>query len=263
MMRWRRLACLLLLLAMPATARGAAWTQQEGHGLFIGATTFTAARQAFQGGQTVGIPAFAKVESALYVEYGLTDGLTLLAQPSLRYTHVGGDFADDFQGFGYADLGARQRLWQGGGSVLSMQGVVRVPGATDGRRVAQIGNTDAEIDLRLLFGHGFTLGTMGAFVNAEAAYRIRFDDPPSEFRLDLTAGLRPIPRWLVLAQSFTVVSNGAGRGPFPAYWYTKAQLAAVYEIGDGWSVQAGAVMTYAGDNALREIGGLVGLWWQF
>lgn len=258
-----RAALVVAVLAAPAGARAAAWTQPEGQGLFIGTATLTSAEHQFQEGRAVRRPDYTKTETTFLLEYGLTGRLTLIAQPSIRTTRIGGASGDDFAGLGYTDLGARWRLWQGAGGVFSVQGLLRLPGATDARRAAQIGHTGAEIDLRALFGQGFALGGRPAFVNVEAAYRLRLGDAPDEYRVDVTFGLRPAPRWLLLAQNFAVASNGSGRGPFAAYWYTRAQVSAVYELGGGWSVQAGAARVYAGDNMLRETNAILALWRRF
>ncbi len=261
-MRALALGLLALLPAAPQ-ALAAAWTQAEGSGIFIGTAAFTAGSQYLRAGNPTSQPEYRKLETTFYLEYGVTDWLTAIAAPSLRWTRSAGAGADSFSGLGYTDLGARVRLWSDSASVLSIQAVGRIPGASDDRRSARAGNTDAQFDLRLLYGHGFQLGETPAFVNAEAAYRFRADDPPDEWRLDLTFGIRPAERWLLLAQSFTTISNGAGRGVYPASWNSKAQLSAVYEFAPGWSLQGGVIFTTAGDDALRELGGLIGVWRRF
>lgn len=265
MMRIRAAALLLVCMACwpGGGPHAAAWTQPEGSGLFIGTATYTAGNRFFEDGRLTRVPDYRKLETTFLIEYGATNWLTVVATPALRWTRVDTTPSDTFAGLGTSDLGARVRLWQDGSSVLSTQALVRIPGATDDRRPAQFGNTDPELDLRILFGHSFQAFERPAFVNLEAAYRLRFDDPPNEFRADITLGIRPAERWLLLGQSFTVVSDGSGSGPWRRYWYTKAQTSAVYEFAPGWSLQAGLVTTYAGDNALQENGGLVALWRRF
>jgi hypothetical protein len=254
----------LAFLGVPGRADAGAWTQPQGSTLFIGTAAYTDGDRLLRDGfGSRRVPDYRKLETTLLIEHGVTDWLTAIATPSLRWTRAEGAAPDEFFGLGYTDLGARARLWRDDSSVLSVQALGRIPGATDDKAPAEIGNTDPELDLRVLFGHGFRAGGLPAFVNLEGAYRVRAEDPPNEFRADLTFGIRPAERWLLLAQSFTVVSDGAGRPPFDDYWYTKAQLSAVYELAPGLSLQAGFVTTYAGHNALREVGGLVGIWRQF
>jgi hypothetical protein len=262
----RPAAALLLMaaLAAPWQATAGAWTQPQGSTLFIGTATFTDANEGLRDGfKTRSLPDYRKLETALLIEHGVTDWLTAIATPTLRWTRVGSPASDSFFGLGYTDLGARVRLWRDDSSVLSVQAVGRIPGAADDSAPAEIGNTDPELDLRVLFGRGFSAGGRPAFVNVEGAYRLRAEEPPNEFRADLTFGIQPAERWLLLAQSFTVVSDGAGQRPFDDYWYTKAQFSAVHELWPGLSLQVGVVTTYAGHNALRETGALIGIWRQF
>ena len=93
--------------------------------------------------------------------------------------------------------------------------------------------------------------------------RLRFGDPPNEVHADLTFGVRPVPRFLLLAQSFNTWSDGRGKGVFDRYRYHNLQASAVLDLDDHWSIQAGALGTAGGKNALRERGLLFGLWRKF
>lgn len=255
---------LAIIAAPAAVAFGAAWTLPRGTGEAIVTTTYTQGSQYLRsGGAEQRLPEYRKIETSALVQYGLTDGITLIAMPSVFGARTGGATADDYTGLGYTDLGARARLWHDDSGVVSFQALGRIPGATDDRKPAQLGNTDAQVDLRLLAGRGFTLGEMNAWVNVEAAYRPRFEDPPNEWRFDLSVGIRPAADWAVLAQSFNVISDGEGRGAYPSYWYSKAQLSVLWEFAPSWTLQAGAFTTLAGQNALRENGALLALWRQF
>jgi hypothetical protein len=252
------------LLAPTAMAFGAAWTLPRGTGQAIVTTSYTQGSQYLRSdGREQRLPEYRKAETSLLAQYGLTDALTLIAAPSLFAARTGGANPDSYAGPGYTDLGVRARLWNDEAAVVSLQAVGRIPGATNDRRPAQLGNTDAALDLRLLAGRSFTAGGTDGFVNLEGAYRARFNDAPNEWRLDLSLGLRPVPGWAVLAQSFTVVTDGEGRGVYPSSWYSKAQLSVLHDIAPGWTLQAGAFTTVAGRNALRENGALVALWREF
>ena len=108
-----------------------------------------------------------------------------------------------------------------------------------------------------------SLGDWTAFVDVQLAQRFRFSDPPNELRVDLTFGVRPVPTWLLMAQSFNVISQGDGGSGFPSYYYSKLQLSAVYEFTPSFAVQLGGTTTYAGENALQENGVLLGIWYKF
>jgi hypothetical protein len=178
-------------------------------------------------------------------------------------SHVNVQSGDDSTGLGYTEFGARYRIAAGDGGVLSLQGSVRIPGKKRRDNIAQIGATDSEIDLRVLGGTSFKLAGMDGFIDLQAGYRIRNGGPPNEFRLDATFGVRPADKLLLMAQSFNVISDGAGTGVFGKGRYSNLYLSGVYDVDKRWSVQLGAIGTVSGRNALRERGFLVSLWRRF
>jgi hypothetical protein len=74
-------------------------------------------------------------------------------------------------------------------------------------------------------------------------------------------GLRPLPRLLVMLQSFTSIVNGSLE--FGHVSWTKLQPSLVYELTPKWSVQIGGFVTVAGINAGRELGPTAGVWYRF
>ena len=133
----------------------------------------------------------------------------------------------------------------------------------DNANAAAVGYTDVETDLRGLAGHSFSIDGLPAFVDLQFAERFRSGAPPNEFHADMTFGVEPLSRWLVLAQSFNVVSEGSGRAPFTSYDYCKFQLSAVYALTPAVSLQLGGITTYAGRNALQENGLIAGVLSKF
>jgi protein XagA len=242
-------------------ALAGAWTLPVGEGQAIAVATFERGNRLFDaGGRVVPIRGYRKFELPLFLEYGATERLTLVASPSLLAVAAGSE--PTYRGPGYADLGARVRLWSEGAHVVSLQAIARLPGARDAADPAQWGWTDPETDIRALWGHGFEIFSRPAFVNAEAAYRIRAGAPADEIRIDLTFGLRPAPRWLVLVQSFSTISVGEAGRPFEPTRSHKMSLALAYSIG-AWTFQVGAIATIAGQNALQERGFITGVWYRF
>jgi protein XagA len=243
-------------------AQAAAWTQKDGGGQIIFTGVYSHSAKGFDvGGNKVNIVDYNKTEGYLLLEYGVTDDLTLILSPSVR--HVGIDGGDDVTGFGYTELGGRYRVTEGNGWVFSVQGTARIPGKKQRDSQAQVGQTDEEYDVRALLGHSFKIGEADAFIDLQGGYRVRAGDPPSEYRADVTFGVRPTPKVLLLAQSFNVFSDGRGQGIFPSYRYHNAYVSGVYDIDPRWSVQLGGLATLGGKNALRERGLIAGLWYRF
>ena len=254
-------AAATLLGTSPAAA--SAWTHAEGEGQVILTGVYSHSDKGFNAdGEIIQIPDYDKEELYLLLEYGVTDELTVIVNPSLRHVGIDGD-PDDTSGLGYTELGARYRLAAGDSWVLSAQGSARIPGEKRRDSLAQVGSTDAEYDLRLLGGTGFPVGGMDAFVDVQAGYRLRDGDPPNEFRLDTTVGIRPAEKVQLFAQLFNTFSDGAGEGVFPSYRYHNAYLSAVYDVDEHWSLQLAGLATLGGENALRERGLMAGVWYRF
>lgn len=257
-------AACLAASAIFASAWAGAWTQREGGGQVIVSGTFTGSDRTFDGGaSTHGSPDYDKAEINALIEYGVTDWLTAIVQPQYQSVDIGAPTNADRSGLGYSDLGARARVWSNADSVFSVQALARVPGTDQESNAAAVGYTDPEADFRLLYGHSFKSGTWGSFVDAQLAYRPRFDDPPNEIRADFTYGTRPAKNFMLLAQSLNVFSDGSARGVFEDGYYSKVQLSGVWDFAESWSVQLGVVGTVLGDNALQERGVITALWYRF
>lgn len=253
-----------MIPAVADRAAAGAWTLPEGRGQTIVTSSFTAGDRYFdRAGRLVPVPEYGKFELTPFAEYGVADWLTALASTSLLAAKADGDPAGRREGLGYTELGARARLAGGDTAPLSVQASVRLPGALDRRDRAGIGGTVPELDLRLLGGAGFTLGGVPAFVDGAAAYRVRGGAAPDERRIDLAFGVRPLPRILLLAQSFTTIVDGRAPGTSRAGWYGKLQGSMVYDLTRTWSMQAGYVRTIAGRDALSERGGILAVWTRF
>jgi hypothetical protein len=253
------------LMTSPTAAFAGAWTLDAGQGVAIVTGTLSQSDKAFDGsGNAQPIARYSKNELQALFEFGATNWLTLMLAPSLQHVGIAAPFEATRSGLGYTDIGARVRLGGGDSWVVSAQTTFRAPGTFDKNNPAAIGYTDPEVDVRALFGYGFNAGAWPAFVDVQVAQRFRLGGPPDEFRADLTLGVRPQDKWLVLLQSFNVISEGAGNAPFfPSYSYSKLQLSAVYSLTPQLSLQLGGYTTYWGQNALQENGLVVGAWYKF
>jgi hypothetical protein len=248
------------MLSVPSAAFAGAWTLPPGAGQIMVTTTTSTADHVFGVGPT---PRYDKTELQALIEYGFTDRFTGIVTPELQHVDIAAPTSAQRSGLGYTEAGGRYKFIQGDAWVLSGQATLRAPGTSDTSNPAAVGYTGIETDVRALFGYTFAAGPWPAFIDLELGQRFRAGAPPDELRFDATFGVRPVARWLVLAQSFNVVSEGAGAPPFGGYGYYKFQLSGVYELTPVWSIQAGAFTTYAGSNALRENGLVFGVWHRF
>jgi hypothetical protein len=253
-----------LVAARPTAAFAGAWTLPAGQGLVIVTGTPDTSDATFGPyGKLQPYPRYSKDDLQALVEYGATDAFTVIMSPSLQHVSVAAPFEGQRTGLGYTDFGGRLRLWSDDSWVVSLQAVALVPGTFDKTSSASIGYYDPEADVRASVGHSFKVGTWPAFVDFEIAQRVRLEGPPSELRVDAAFGVRPSDRWLVLLQSFNVISEGAGTWGIPGYAYYKFQPSVVYALTPALSLQLGASTTYAGHNALQENAAILSVWYKF
>lgn len=259
-------AALLLVLPCASSARAGAWTLPPTQSEFWSTTTIASAASAFGPGYALQAgTSYTKTEQTIAVELGLMEGMTVLFSSQFLAISLDGSRPATYAGAGYTDFGARVRVWEGGGGVVSVQMIGRAPGAAGSGNPAAIGYTDWEAELRVLAGVSLMLLGRPAFLDLQLAQRQRWGDPPDEFRLDFTLGAEVAPGWQVMVQSFNVVSEGAGAGPdFDlSYEYYKAQLATLVAIDARTRVGLAAFTTVMARNFPQENGLVVSASYRF
>jgi hypothetical protein len=250
--------------SMPVEALAGAWTLDAGTGQVAVIGSASTSDQIFDASRNIqSVPRYSKFELTSLIEYGATNWLTLMLLPQLQHVDIGSPIDAQRAGFGYTEFGGRAKLYDWNSWVFSTQATVRVPGMAASANPAAVGYTDTQVDVRGLLGHSFAVGTWPAFVDLQVAQRFRSAGAPDEFRADFTLGVRPDPKWMFLAQSFNVVSEGAGTWGFPSYDYFKFQLSAVYQVTPAIGLQLGGFTAYTGRNALQENGVVLGAWFKF
>ena len=257
-----------LLFGATRPVAAGAFLQDQSYGIFIAGTGFSEGSRRFDNAaRPQPAPAYRKAVLDGYVEYGLASFLTVIAAPTLARE---GAAANTVTGSDSSAFGARLGLYRAPDRVLAVQVLVQPP-LLPGDRAARLavgGARDLAIDVRLMGAQGFSLLGYPAFVDVALGVRARVDPFPSEARLDITVGWRPVPRLLLLGQSFGSYAPATGPygvgGPLiPRTAYDKLQLSAVYDIAPGWSVQLGAFRTVFGFDAVRETGPVFALWHRF
>ena len=252
----------------PAIARAGAWVWPENHGLAILTTTFADARKAYdKDGRLVATPPYQRFETRIYLEHGVTDGLTFVGEGSAMDFSGAADRTNDlarsiaqakaglpidgastpgphYRGLGLGAAGLRLGLGTFGDYVLSAQASARAA-SSQARRFLDMRQT-VTADSRLLIGRSFQLWEMSGFLDAQIGYRSGGQNG-SEARLDLTAGLRPCTQVLMLAQSFSAIAPRGGVAPVMAA--QRFQLSGVYDVTSSLSVQIGGVIAIMGVNS--------------
>jgi hypothetical protein len=255
---------LIGLVASPSAAFAAAWTQEAGHGQVITTAMLSRADQAFDGSRSLSSTSrYQKLDIQALMEYGVTDRLTLILAPGFQHIQIGTSASARTGDPYYVEAGARLGIANGSDWVLSGQTTLHWTANSGSTNALPVDNTGAFVDVRALFGHGFLFAHHPAFLDVQVAQRFRSGGTPDEVHADVTFGVRPDSRWLLMAQLFSVVSEGAGRPGIPSYDYFKFQPSAVYALTERWAMQVGGFTTYTGRNSIQENGLVLGGWYQF
>lgn len=248
------------LTAAPASA--GAWTRPAGSGL----TITTASHHAF----ALSNPdaAFSKIETAIYAEYGLTDRLTVVGRVARetrfrrsvsQISKAGATYTLSLntvsQGWGELEAGLRLNAFQHRGWVVSTQ-VSAVRSPTDlenGLRARPVWGSDA----RILLGRSLG-GRM--FADAQLAHRSRFVEGEAEQRMDLTFGVRPADRWLVMAQTYSAWGERSGGSSYESH---RLHISVTAPVADRLSLQFGATNSFYNDGLAPERAYMLALWREF
>ena len=260
-------AGLLALLAGGAAA--GPWTQDEGHGqVILQAGPY---RSDVNGtddrGRTTGIGKLYRGDAGAYWEHGVSPRWTVGLAPRLQASWL-----DDRVNHrttasqGLAELGgfARYRLYKGDYDVLSIQGGVSTPGIANDSTRLRIAEPHPSLAMSLAYGIGLPLPRgMSAFAAFEAGYRYRPGTAADELRLDASIGFRPIPRWMLIAQSFSTLGM-RNNGPNGAdYAVNKVQFSVVHELTERHSIAVGYMREIDGRRVALGQAVFGSLWYRY
>lgn len=195
----RRLIPLLVLTLWAGEALAGAWTQPEGAGFYkLGSQMVRGQEFRDMGRNRQSIPTLADYTVSLYGEYGLRDGLTLIAyvpfykritlnrqvgRPS-GFVYFEGD---DVHGIADAQAGLRYRLAALGATVVSAGLLLGVPLGDDAQANGLL-TGDGEVNQVVSLQLGHSLYPVPAYVNAEVGYSNRLKGYSDEFIYSVEAG---------------------------------------------------------------------------
>lgn len=254
-----------VLLAGAPAARAGAYTLSDGEAkVFVSGLASAGDHYYDRKGRLKARARLKKQDLQIFGEYGATGALTLFAATALERISVGGADRSRRSGVGRSEFGARLKLAESNGWIVSVQSSAVVAGAGKSQKLAVVGETDDQVDMRALVARSFTAFERPAFVDVQAGYRTRSGAPADELRLDATLGIRAWPRSLVLLQSFNIVGRERWTGPFPLKQRIhKVQAGLLYDLSDAVQLYAAAFATPEARDALDERGVIVGVGYRF
>lgn len=124
-----------------------------------------------------------------YGEYGILDSLTLIGSFTYKWLKDETDYIKSkTNGFSDMELGLKYRLFSSHGGVFAVQGLMKIPEFYSENDAPALGNSQYDTEFRLLYGQSLYPKVPG-YINVEAGYRFRAEDPADEFRYLIEFGL--------------------------------------------------------------------------
>jgi hypothetical protein len=213
---------------------------------------------------------FIKIEYKPLVEVGVTEDITIGFSPSLQHiTKINSN------GFGFnwglveADFLLRKEIWSDGFTTFSVQPLIKMFGAYDEGDSPSLGQKQVDVELRGLVGRGFKYDNRWHYLNVEAAYRKRMENPGDEFRFDTTLGYELFPSFTIAPQVTGILSvndtNSSDRivSNSTDFDLVKMQLSFIRKFSPKLSVQVGLYSHVYARNTGGGGGMLVSYWSSF
>jgi hypothetical protein len=259
-----RIGCLRILafgalLLLAPQAQAGAWLEPPGRGELIVGGGFSDSLRSYDGrGRLAPVSSYRKFELTAYLEYGATESVTLIAEPTLldfRAKPPGQSYA----GIGVLEAGGRVKLYEIEATIFSAQATLREATNTRSRIFLDTGR-GLQADARLLVGRSFTILGFPAFSSLEIGYR----SPGGfghEIRADATLGIRATEKLLVLLQTFNI--SAVHTAPLYPTRSNKLGLSLVYDVTQSISVQVGGIIGLPGVNTTTERGIVSAVWYRF
>ena len=259
----RRVAAVVVtLLLASGPAQAGAWTLDQGKvQVFTGMTASTASRRFDNGGSASTKIIFRKLLFQNWTEVGLTDAVTLFAAPEYVMAKSGAPATGVSSVSSMSLEGGVRILLLSRIGMLSVQGSAKSAGAFD-MSTSSSGESGRQFEARLLYGRSFKLLGNDGFFDLAAAERWIARPRPDEFAFDATTGWWLTPDYLVLIQSFNVMTAGGVKPPYEPYRLHKLQFSLVSPVTKRWSIQSGYFFSIAGRNIVKETGVVTTFWYQ-
>lgn len=247
---------------LAGAAQGGAWTlPRHKIACFAGVTASTASRFYDGAGSPGRRIVFNKLLSQGWMEYGLTDAVTLFAAPeyTLAQSDMNGTGRDLIRSTS-VEAGVRVLLLSRIG-MLALQTSAKSAGAFD-MSVSSSGESGRQFEARLLYGRGAKLFGDDVFFDVDVARRWIARPRPDEWVLDVTAGWQATKNNQILIQSFNFATANRVARPYQPYALSKVQVSLVRRLSRRWSLQSGYFFSVAGKNIVKETGVVTTLWFR-
>lgn len=252
-----------ILCSSPALA--SPWGQQDGAVLVITRVDYFRARLSPLTSQNANERRrFERFETNNYVEFGLSGRTTLGAKVVYGSSTLTTDLGPITQsGFSEIEIFSQRSVRQSQNSIVGIQFTAGVPASFGSGVRDTLSNDGVDLELSGLFGVTLANAPLKVFAAAESGFRKRTGAAADQLNSQLTIGIEPNDRWLLLADLFSTISTRNERAGGADFDIVKIQPALVYRASNRWSFELGVNQEILGRNVATGRTIFVGLWSRF
>jgi protein XagA len=252
---------LVICLISSTEALAGAWPKAKGEAELIVKIDKASADKAFDasGEVAVDLKTWEDKTVSVYIDYGLTDKLSAFAKTNLQDIKTD---VETFSGLGSVEIGLKTNLYKTNDTVIALS--ASLEGLGKGRRdsFGEVGAQGTDFEVRAYIGRNLKVKSIPAFAEVQLAKRTRSHDQADQWRVDLSLGLKPNDRWMILSQ-FYAGQTDMKRG-FQAKW-VNSEVSLIRNLGQDkqWAIQLSARQTLFGQNVpeVKALG--LSLWRRF
>ena len=183
-------------LCATSIAHAGAWLQPPGKGLTIMQATYFTGDEFFNAdSEREAQSRFSKFELQPYVEYGLTEKITIGGSVFLHRVQQSGDTND---GLADSTLFVRTAIWQNATDIVSVEPRIKLPSAYENGGEPRGGSRSVDGELSLLYGRNQPIIHAKDYLDSRMGYRWRSRGLAPVWLGDITLGLHASERITLL-----------------------------------------------------------------
>jgi len=251
------------VLCFPAVA--GAWVKEPGAAEIITSLALNGGSRAYDdNGDPSKIVDFYKLESAVYGEYGLMPNWSIVGRFAYQDVRLQQNNSIDAKtGFGASQIAIKRKLADYQAWVFSAQAGLSIPGSTENGLDLRLGEGSVEWEVRALAGRSFSVAKRPGFFDVQLSRQFRSALTPDEWRFDLTAGIYPAKKLLLMGQVFTLRGDEAKLPGARTLRSIKAQGSMVWQYRETAGVQLYVSQPVSGRNVVADSSIGIGWWRRF
>ncbi|GJL94825.1 MAG: hypothetical protein DHS20C05_12300 [Hyphococcus sp.] len=192
---------------------------------------------------------FQKTSADLYLEYGLTQKITLGGKIIYSQNWLSrGNNVERANGFSEIEIFGQYNLLQTTRGSGSVKVAITKPSDFQSGQRPGLQSRGYDVTASVLYGHNISTDPVKIFATIETGFKKRFSDSSDQIEGQATLGIEPSDKWLFLLDTFATKSLKNEKLAGADFDIVKVQPSIVWRPNKRWSLQAGVTQEIAGRN---------------